>query len=388
MSDIFISYARQDRPRVAAMAKALEDHGWSVWWDRDLLAGETFRRVIRDEISKARCQVVLWSKTSVDSDWVIEEASLGKKRNVLVPAQIDDVDLPLGFGSIQTADLTAWNGNAASDGFETLCASIAAVIGTPANVTPAPWQPYALTNPKDGLPYVWIPPGEFGMGATPGDAEARADEKPRHTVRIGKGLWVSETLVTVAAYKRFASEQKYLSLPDTPAFNPDWSKPDHPMVRMTWEEAQAYCEWAGGTLPTEAQWEYAARGGKDGLKYPWGNYVTPEKANYAGSKWNGTSPVRSYPANNWGLYDMSGNVWEWAADWYDETYYASLPQDRPAVDPTGPDRETGKRVLRGGSFYNDAGVHLRAASRLWSGPGGRDDRIGFRCVWQAPAPSP
>ena len=206
----------------------------------------------------------------------------------------------------------------------------------------------------------------------------RSDEKPRHRVRITKGFWLGETPVTVAAYKRFVSERPDFKMPPAPDFNPEWTKEDHPVVRVTWHEAQAYCEWAGGRLPTEAEWEYAVRGGKDGLKYPWGNDITQENANYRGSKWKGTSPVRSYPANAWGLYDMAGNVWEWAADWYDENYYGTLPLDKPADDPRGP--QSGKvRVLRGGSF--DIGSwNLRAAFRFRSEPDYRVINFGFRCV--------
>ena len=147
---------------------------------------------------------------------------------------------------------------------------------------------------------------------------------------------------------------------------------------ISWDEAQAYCEWAGGRLPTEAEWEYAVRGGKDGLKYPWGDEIAPENANYSGSKWKGTSPVRSYPANAWGLYDMAGNVWEWAADWYDENYYASLPSDKPPEDPRGPQSGT-MRVLRGGSFFFDT-RNLRFANRFWLAPDYWSSVIGFRCV--------
>jgi formylglycine-generating enzyme required for sulfatase activity len=387
MSDIFISYARKDHARAEAIAKALQDYGWSVWWDRNIRTGETFRRVIREEIRKARSVVVLWSEQSVDNDWVHEEASLGKRRNILVPVLTDDVELPLGFGSIQTADLTRWAGDAMSPSFRRLCSDIAALIGAPATapkaakeqpITPAPPQSGAHANPTDGLSYVWIAPGEFRMGATPGDAEARADEKPRHRVRITKGFWLGETPVTVAAYKRFVSERPDFKMPLAPDCNPRWSKEDHPVVRVTWDEAQAYCAWAGGRLPSEAEWEYAARGGENGLKYPWGNEIAPENANYSGSKWKGTSPVRSYPANAWGLYDMAGNVWEWAADWYDKDYYASLPSDKPPEDPRGP--ESGKvRVLRGGSFYFDTS-YLRAAVRVRLAPDLRDLSVGFRCV--------
>jgi formylglycine-generating enzyme required for sulfatase activity len=217
------------------------------------------------------------------------------------------------------------------------------------------------------------------MGATPRDTEAGADEKPQHRVRITKGFWLGETPVTVAAYRRFVSERHDFKMPAPPDFNPKWGKEDHPVVRVTWDEAKAYCAWAGGRLPTEAEWEYAARGGKDGLKYPWGNDITQQNANYGGNKWKGTSPVRSYPANAWGLYDMAGNVWEWAADWYDEGYYGTLPLDKPADDPRGP--QSGEvRVLRGGSFGCVVSRDLRAAYRFRVEPDGRNYYIGFRCV--------
>jgi formylglycine-generating enzyme required for sulfatase activity len=423
MSDIFISYAKEDRPRAEAIAKALNDHGWSVWWDRDIRTGETYRRVIENEIKGARSVVVLWSEHSVDSNWVHEEATLGMERNILVPALTDDVELPFGFRQIQTADLTGWEGDATAPAFLRLRSDIEALIGAPVPdpvpVVAAPagpgrrprWRwalaaaslaalvcagyliyrpptqprpprpPSPQTNPKDGLPYVWIEPGEFQMGATPGDIDADTDEKPRHRVRITKGFWLGESPVTVAAYKRYAGDRPQLKMPPAPDFNPDWSKPDHPIVRVTWDEAQAFCAWAGGAgggLPTEAQWEFAARGGKDGLKYPWGNRITPENANYRGSEWNGTSPVRHYPANAWGLYDMAGSVWEWTADWYDKDYYGTLPQDKAADDPRGPQSGT-MRVLRGGSFGFVTWV-LRAGYRGRYAPGYWDSYIGFRCV--------
>src|SRR5580658_7598746 len=387
MSDIFISYAREDRPRAEAIAKALQDHGWSVWWDRHIRTGETFRRVIREEIKKARSVVVLWSEQSVDNDWVHEEASLGKRRNILVPVLTDDVELPLGFGSIQTADLTGWAGDAAAPAFRGLRSDIEALIGAPpkgAPVTqeqpadPAARQSGTRINPKEGLSYVWIEPGEFWMGATPGDNEARENEKPRHRVRITSGFRLGETPVTVAEYRRFIGERPQFEMPPAPDFNPNWSKQDHPVVRVTWDEAQAYCQWAGGRLPTEAEWEYAARGGKDGLKYPWGNDIAPENANYSGSKWKGTSPVGSYPANAWGLYDMAGNVWEWVADWYDQDYYGTLPSDKAVDNPRGP-QQGPLRVLRGGSFFGGT-RGLRASNRSRVVPGVRSVNVGFRCV--------
>jgi formylglycine-generating enzyme required for sulfatase activity len=376
MSDIFISYAREDRPRAEAIAKALEEHGWSVWWDWNIPAGRTFRQVIQEQLDKARCVIVLWSATSIARKWVIEEASEGEERGILVPVLIEKARPPLGFRSIQAADLTSWQGETNAPAFLRLCSDVEPLLGTA--TSPAPRQSGAQTNPKDGLSYVWIPPGEFWMGATPGDTEAGTDEKPRHRVRITKGFSLSETPVTVAAYKRFVGERPQFKMPPAPDFNPKWSKPDHPIAPVTWNEAQAYCEWVGGRLPTEAEWEYAARGGQDGLKYPWGNGITPENANYQGSKWKGTSLVRSYPPNAWGLYDMAGNVWEWVADWFGENYYGTLSADKPREDTPGPQSGT-LRVIRGGS-WNSFARRLRLSNRHRHEAHDRFDTLGFRCV--------
>ena len=211
-------------------------------------------------------------------------------------------------------------------------------------------------SPIDGLEYVWIPPGEFQMGSVARDGGAYEDEKPGHRVEITKGFWMARRPVTVAAYKRLV-KAKIGKMPSAPGFNLKWEKEDHPIVRITWEEAKVSCERVGGRLPSEAEWEYAARGGKEDLKYPWGDEISHFRANYEGKK-GGTTPVGSYEANGFGLYDMAGNVWEWCADWFDKSYYGSSPEK----DPPGPAGGT-VRVLRGGSWLSYA-RNLRASLRL------------------------
>jgi len=217
--------------------------------------------------------------------------------------------------------------------------------------------------------YARIPGGTFQMGATPDDPDAEDDEKPRHRVEITRGFWMSRTEVTVAAYKRFVAATSH-QMPQGPGFNPNWKEEDHPIVNINWNEAGAYCEWDGGRLPTEAEWEYAARGGRDGLKYPWGNEIRSANAKYDND--DGTAAVGSYQPNGFELYDMAGNVWEWTADWHGA--YSNAEQR----DPTGPPEGRGK-VYRGGSWYVDPD-DLRCSDRFWDVPGLRLSVMGFRCV--------
>ncbi|HUG82603.1 MAG TPA: formylglycine-generating enzyme family protein, partial [Bryobacterales bacterium] len=222
-------------------------------------------------------------------------------------------------------------------------------------------------NPDD---YVLIPAGRFKMGAVPGDEQAADNEKPQHEVQITKAFYLKKTPVTVGEYKRFA-EETGREMPKAPEFNQGWEKEDHPIVEVAWEDARTYCEWAGRRLPTEAEWEYAARGGQEGLKYPNGDELTKQDAHFQDK---GTAPMGQYPANGYDLHDMAGNAWEWVADWYGEDYYKNSPD----TDPKGPD--SGEyRVLRGGSWRYSPGL-LRASFRFRIHPVSRLYDIGFRCA--------
>jgi formylglycine-generating enzyme required for sulfatase activity len=222
-------------------------------------------------------------------------------------------------------------------------------------------------NPKDGLKYAWVQPGNFVMGCSPGDSDCFDQEKPAHPVKITKGFWVGQTEVTVAAYKRFA-DGAGKALPLAPDFNNAWSNEQLPIVNVSWDDAQAYCTWAGGRLLTEAEWEYAARAGSTEARYGPSDEVAWDSEN---------AMLQAHPggqkrANGFGLYDMLGNVWEWVNDWYDAAYY----QSSPAQDPPGP--ASGQaHVLRGGS-WGGSPKYARSSERIRGATGSRGFN-GFRC---------
>jgi sulfatase modifying factor 1 len=303
---------------------------------------------------------------------------------------------------------------------------------------------------------VWIPGGAFTMGT---DSELGwPEEKPAHRVRID-GFWMDRTEVTNAQFRAFVEATGYVttaekppsleeiliqSPPGTPpppkeklvpgslVFTPragpvdlrdfsqwwtwtpgaDWRHPegpgstiagrdDHPVVQVSWDDANAYAHWAGKRLPTEAEWEFAARGGLDAKPYVWGD-SPPTDAHPPANIWQGdfprensaedgfirTSPTKSFPPNGYRLYDMAGNVWEWCADWYDRGLYHRRAGG-PVINPTGPAHSidptrpyTPQRVQRGGSFLCNDGYcsRYRPSARHGGSPDTGMSHVGFRCV--------
>lgn len=311
----------------------------------------------------------------------------------------------------------------------------------------------APSEAPDGM--VWVPGGSFVMGNDKG----MPDEKPAHDVELD-GFWMDETEVTNAQFQAFADATGYQTIAEkTPkredfvgqvadineipaenlvagsiCFNPafdrkrlvkqgplwpyqvwkyekgaNWRHPegadssiadrmDHPVVHVAWDDAIAYCEWAGKRLPTEAEWEYAARGGLKGKTYPWGDERNPD-GKWLNNIWQGefpeenknedgflaTSPVRQFPANGYGLFAMSGNVWEWCADFYRPEYYDVSPRRNPrgpddSFDPNEPGLV--KRTQRGGSFMcsDDYCIGYRTSARMKGEPKSSTFHVGFRCV--------
>jgi len=235
-------------------------------------------------------------------------------------------------------------------------------------------------NNRDGARMVYIPEGEFLMGSP--DGEGRDDNRPQHKVYLD-AYHIYQCEVTSGQFEHFVEETGYqpqvgfrrYAVPE---------REGHPVVEVTWNDAEAYCRWAGGRLPTEAEWEKAARG-TDGRRYPWGDIWDKSKCNWYKSprfagmadmcEGRGTLPSGTFPegASLYGCMDMAGNVWEWCLDWYDADYYRAGITQNPAGPSSGE-----FRVVRGGSWFDDNSFILCCYVRVGIQPEAWDDNYGFR----------
>ncbi len=232
-----------------------------------------------------------------------------------------------------------------------------------------------------------IPAGEFQMGSSSGER----DEKPVHTVYLD-AFYIDIQEVTVGEYKRFIEATGHRPLPAS--VQRTSLTDEHPVVQVSWHDAMAYAKWAGKRLPTEAEWEKAARGGLIAQDYPSGNTIDSTKANYnkntkSGTHDERTTPVGTYPANGYGLYDMSGNVAEWCLDTYQRKFYTDTRKRNPIAGAENVQQaiseaslSKAKRVVRGGSWSFNA-KSVRVANRLAEKPSLLSSDVGFRCVRDA-----
>jgi formylglycine-generating enzyme required for sulfatase activity len=279
---------------------------------------------------------------------------------------------------------------------------IDAMHGTTPQTPAQPTPPEVRVNPVDGQRYLRIQPGSFRMGCSTGDSECRQDEMPPHQVTISKGFWLGETEVMDLAYEKFSHDtgsrmpgdpaehnqflddderdcqvnfrdygyQSSSQCPHMPRMDFAGRNKKRAIAWLTWAEAVSYCKWAGGRLPSEAEWEFAARGGTSSARYG----PLQEIAVVMGSQSDGTVGLKL--PNAFGLHDMLGSVAEWTADWYAADYY----RQSPAVDPKGPEGGE-KLVVRGGSAWSRGTAMLRVSARGYAPPGYLDISVGFRCVW-------
>jgi len=262
----------------------------------------------------------------------------------------------------------------------------------------APVETISKIWPSDGAEMVLVPAGTFKMGSTTDDKEAYQNEMPLHDVYLD-AFWIDRMEVTNRMYAQCVADGacELPNIAGQPIFssrtrleyynNPEFA--DYPVIYVNWYEADSYCSWAGKRLPTEAEWEKAARG-TDGRKYPWGNAnINGKRLNYADRntsfQWSiglfddgyaDTAPVGTYSegASPYGVLDMAGNVWEWVSDWYADEYYKTSPSE----NPTGP-AEGGYKILRGGSWQN-SNFGIRPTMRSRINPNISYPYLGFRCA--------
>lgn len=335
------------------------------------------------------------------------------------------------------------------------CAVVAFALFVRRGAPPARTQEPPPGPPPIGMK--WVPGGEFMMGTD--DARSFPNERPAHRVRVN-GFWMDDHPVTNAQFRAFVEATNYVTTaertpdweelrkqlpPGTPrppdstlvagslVFVPprypvplddlsqwwrwtpgaSWREPEgpgssvagrdaHPVVQVSWDDAVAYARWAGGRLPTEAEWEFAARGGLSGKRYSWGDEFHPSDRHMANTfqghfpdrqtsedGFAGTSPVRSFPANGYGLFDMAGNVWQWTSDWYRPDAFVERATQGLCENPSGPasafdpaDPYLPKRVIKGGSFlcHESYCESYRPSARRGTSPDSGSSHVGFRVV--------
>lgn len=291
-------------------------------------------------------------------------------------------------------------------------------------------SPKAELEKMAAIDWVSLPGGEFLMGTNDAEGFPSDGEGPVRRVKVD-AFQISACTVTNAQFQTFVqatgyvteaekfgwsyvfhllvSEQIARKVKDVPVQTPwwyvvegaDWSHPegpdstiedrmDHPVIHVSWNDAMAFCEWSGTRLPTEAEWEYAARGGLEGMTYPWGNLLKPDgkhmcnifqgkfpEKNNASDGYVGTAPARSFEPNGYGLYNVSGNVWEWCADWFSPRYHLETAAENPLFA-----KETGRRSMRGGSYlcHRSYCNRYRVAARSSNTPDSSTGNCGFRVV--------
>jgi len=384
LADIFLSYARENLTKAKVLAVALENSGWSVFSDSALLAGQYFHDEIEQEIKKAGCMIVAWSAASRNSVWVNGEATLGERRKILVPIKFELVDPPINFLSIHTENFATWNGDIHSDEFNNLKRAVARLVGSKSGSKITVSNPTVSGTPKLGTSglntsgiskqtfiepeMMIIPVGRFQMGGDFND-----EEKPVHTVIFAKPFFIAKNLVTFDQYDLFAQATKR----QLPSDN-SWGRVQRPVINVSWEDATAYASWLSKLsgksyrLPSEAEWEYAARSNTT-TEYYWdGQGEAKDFAWLDDNSDSKTHPVAEKKPNAFGLYDMSGNVWEWVQDCWNDNY-----QNAPIDGSAWESLSCSCRVLRGGSWYNEQDL-LRSAYRDRFLPGIRNNDIGFR----------
>ncbi|MDR3517170.1 MAG: SUMF1/EgtB/PvdO family nonheme iron enzyme [Azospirillaceae bacterium] len=427
MADVFLSYKKEDIRAAEAVVAGLRAAGFSVWWDDSLTPKTAWDVALEREIAMAATVVVLWTPRSVQSDWVRTEAHYGQDRGKLIPVMREDCSIPIAFMLRQTINLCHWNGEPDDRQWRKLLTWVADLTGTkPGNANIPQALGAAQPNPfrravgylstgepivdgmlvnaatpaatvfRDGetLPVMRIvPKGEFLLGSPLSDPDRGAVEGPQKRIEIPAPFAMGVFPVSGAEYQAIAGAPaapiaaasagkarfgRFKQPPADPLAT--WQRgadPALPVTQVSFEDAQTFVARLSAAshevyrLPSEAEWEYACRAGSRS-RYCFGDVIDATVAAFGRS----TGPVKpgSFPPNAFGLYDMHGNVREWTADLWHESY-DDVPLDgSPALEGHG-----SMRVVRGGGWCDDA-VLLRSAARMRATYSSRVDAVGFRVV--------
>jgi formylglycine-generating enzyme required for sulfatase activity len=391
---IFLSYASQDRPSAEAINRALLEQGHDVFFDReDLPPGEEFHTRIRRAIEKADLFVFLVSEDAIDSgsytlnELEIAEKSLKRASGRLLPVLLQPTAIERLPALVKSVTVLDSPGNVpaavadavhriALDRRRSLLWRVGGGIAAAVLVAAIVWfvrstgAPASEITGQDGAPAILVPAGNFTMGDD--------EESPRREVYLD-AFYIDRYEVTTGRYAKFLAATGSARPPDgweALDLNRD---DDLPVVGVDWNDAAAYCKWAGRRLPTETEWEKAARG-SDGRRYPWGDALpTFDLANYQNASPDaydgGLAKVGRHTAglSPFGIHDLAGNASEWVSDWYSD----SFPVDE-VRNPKGPETGT-ERVIRGGGRFDPA-ERLIATKRYHGTPDLRAEDIGFRCA--------
>lgn len=369
---VFVSYSHKDQAYVHNLVDDLRRHGFDAWADDRIDYGTYWWRVVVQAIRASAALVVVMTPASEKSDWTQKEIMVAlRERKPIFPLLLRGEGFTL-LITTQYVDVT--------DGQmppQSLYTQLREVMLSPLPV-PVPAEPEMIL----------IPAGQFRMGSKRRHRFAQDNEQPQHTLYL-PNYYIAKTVVTNAQYAAFVQDAREHRPTHwgSERGRPPMRKETHPVVHVSWREAVAYCRWLSGVtgkhyrLPSEAEWEKAARGA-DGRAYPWGRRRYEGRCNNADEDWDDTSPVGLYPrgASPYGLLDVAGNVWEWTASlWGEDSLepdfeYPYDPKDGRENPRAGDDM---RRVLRGGSFVDVAG-DVRCAVRHAHLPYRRFRNVGFR----------
>jgi formylglycine-generating enzyme required for sulfatase activity len=422
---VFISYSSSDKAVADQICAALEGSGFGCWIaPRDIEPGADYPAAILDGLQQARTVVVVVSPASVASPHILTEVghAFSKKKSI-IPFRLSATQLPPDFDyflsmsqwldaydgltpenlarlkeAVSQAHPVRASGVAAKTGLDKrilmagamVLMAVAAVAvwrwpsaksgfndghstdgklrppvdakkgsdekGNPPDSKPQPW-----VNPKDGLTYVWIPPGQFNMGCSAGDTECKPEEAPNHLVELPAGFWIGQTEVTNAAYHRVVSSASFSPI-----------EANLPAVGISWSEAKSYCAAVGGRLPTEAEWEYAARGGATTAYYG----VPSKIAWFADNSGGDRHAVATRQPNAYGLYDMLGNASEWVLD----RYYNKYDIEAPAIGNVEQPLASNASALTRGGFWESEAANIRVSHRIAMDNRDPAPMAGIRCV--------